>query len=58
MVYWVFDETTTYAVIKLEKGCIRLYDKIHLLQFEKWDIHQLSHHHIMVVEDINGCGDH
>ena len=52
MQYWVFDETTASAVIKLEKGCIRLYEKRHLLQFGKWDIHQLSHHQIKVAEDI------
>lgn len=48
----MFDETTAFAVIKLEKGCIRLYDKRDLLQFGKWDIHQLSHHQIKVVEDL------
>ncbi|KAL7605456.1 hypothetical protein Lser_V15G19703 [Lactuca serriola] len=48
----VFEETTASVVIKLEQGCIRLYDKRDLLQFGKWDIHQLSIHQIMVAEDI------
>ena len=49
---WVFDETTSGAVIKLKNGCIRLYDRRDLLQFRKWDIHYLSNFQIKVVEDI------
>ena len=52
MLYWVFDETTASAVIKIENGCIRLYDKKDLLQFGKQDIHQLNLHQIKVAEDI------
>ena len=47
-----FDETTASAVIKLQEGCIRLYDKKDLFQFGRWDIHHLSLHQINVVEDI------
>ena len=52
MLYWVFDETTAFAVIKLKDGYIRLYDQRDLFQFRKWDIHHLIHHQIKVVEDI------
>ena len=52
MLYWVFDETTASAVIKLKDGCIRLYGKRDLFQFGKRDIHQLNLHHIKVAEDI------
>lgn len=44
MIYWVFDESTASAVIKLKDGCIRLYDRRDLLQFGKRDIHQLNLH--------------
>ena len=52
MLYWVFDETTTSAVIKLKEGCIRLYDRRDLFQFRRWDIHHLSLHQIRVAEEI------
>lgn len=52
MLYWVFDETTASAVIKLQDGCIRLYDKRDLFQFGRWDIHHLNLHQIKVAEDI------
>ena len=52
MEYWVFDETTTSAVIKLKNGCVRLYDRRDLFQFKKWDTHHLSLHQIIVPEEI------
>ena len=52
MLYWVFDETTTSAVIKLKEGCNRLYDRRDLFQFRRWDIHHLSHYQIRVAEEI------
>ena len=52
MEYWVFDETTASAVMKLKNGCIRLYDRRDLFQFRKWDIHHLSTYQIKVPEDI------
>ena len=52
MLYQVINDTTASAVIKLQYGCILLYDKSDLLQFGRWDIHQLVLDQIKVVEDI------
>ena len=52
MLYWVYDESTDAAVIKLKENCIRLYEKRDLLQFHKWDIHHLATKQIVVAESI------
>ena len=52
MEYWVFDETTTSAVIKLKNGCIRLQDRRDLFRFRKWDIHHLSTFQIVVSKEL------
>ena len=52
MLYWVYDESSDVAVIKLKEDCICLYDKRDLLQFGKRDIHHLAAHQIVVAEDI------
>lgn len=52
MLYWIYDETTATAIIKLPNGSFRLDNKNDLLQFGKWDIHHLSLHQIKVAEEI------
>ena len=52
MLYWVYDETSDAAVIKLKEDCIRLYDKRDLLKFGERDIHQLASCQIVVADEL------
>ena len=52
MLYWVHDETSDVAVIKLKEDCIRLYDKRDILQFGERDIHQLAKQQIIVADEL------
>ncbi|KAL7606254.1 hypothetical protein Lser_V15G18890 [Lactuca serriola] len=52
MKYWVFDEATATAVIKLATGVIRLLEAKDLLKFGERDIRTLVKHQIVVNNDI------
>ncbi|XP_023738188.1 uncharacterized protein LOC111886186 [Lactuca sativa] len=48
MHFWVYDEATASAVIKLKKGQYRIVDPSGLLKFGERDIHTFSHFQLIV----------